>query len=214
MKVGARDNAGIDSIWVWIEDYGWLKVNAGGFRGVEVTVECIVKDMWDLFIDGFDLKARVWDINGNGVEGSGHIDGLVEAIVKAIIEAIVALVEAVVEVASKVFEWIWDAIKSIIDIVINAILTALRPLAYRFFDCIVLCACELIVYGRISQETAYKIDERSLAMLLPFNPLFTSPPHETFMFLSIHLCHLVSFNPRFTSPPHETACSLWINSNI
>ena len=124
VEMNKYENADID-VRMCVEDYGWLKVSVCGIREVEVIMEYIVKDVWDLLIDGFDLKARVWDINGNGVEGSGHIDGMVEAIVKAIIEAIVSLVEAVVEVASKVFEWIWDAIRSLLDAVLKPVKDAM-----------------------------------------------------------------------------------------
>mgnify|MGYP001101810873 FL=1 len=69
-------------------------------------------DYWKLLTTGWDIDVKCVDVNGNGIYGNSHLDGILEGIIKAILAFLFALWEAVKELASKLFSWIWEMVKS------------------------------------------------------------------------------------------------------
>jgi hypothetical protein len=142
VKVKAKDDVGLTYIKVWVEKQGWKTKYLDGENEYEHTFS-FAPDAWDSLFDGYDIKVKVEDLNGNGIEAKTHLDGLFESVVKAIIEAIKAFVEAVIELLSMVWEWILDVIEAVVNTIVKPIVDMINRWAagvasalMTFFDTI------------------------------------------------------------------------------
>ncbi|NOQ53961.1 MAG: hypothetical protein GQ558_05085, partial [Thermoplasmata archaeon] len=117
-----KDNAGLSLVGIKISGKSWKTLSLGeGINKYEFTAE-FGADYWKLLTSGWDIDVKCIDVNGNGVTGSTHLDGILEGIVKVILAFLKALWEAVKELASKLFTWIWEFIKSLFNNVFKPII--------------------------------------------------------------------------------------------
>ncbi len=127
-----RDNAGISLVGIKITDKDWKTQSLGeGITTYEFTAE-FGADYWKLLTSGWDIDVKCIDINGNGITGSTHLDGVLEGVIKVILAFIKSLWDAVKEFASKLFSWIWDMVKSIIMKIFEPILTSILTFQLDF----------------------------------------------------------------------------------
>jgi len=131
VKFTVKDNAGLQSVYLWVESCGQETYYPDG------ATEYSVDKTFDARLDkaltnGFDVEVTVYDINSNGAEAETHVDGFLEAAWNALTAFLKALWEAIKELATALFNWIWDKITGLIDTVFKPIIDGID----RFLDAI------------------------------------------------------------------------------
>ena len=114
VRVYVKDNAGIDYVIIKCQGEDPVRVNMNGVREGWANATFTVGYL-RTYTTGYDITVSVYDKNGYGVEGTGHIDGLLEKIVKAIISGLVRVGKAIVEFVEDCYNWIIDLILSGIE---------------------------------------------------------------------------------------------------
>lgn len=88
LKIPVKDNAGLDKLEIWVAGRKMNDIMLDGIK--EKKVKTTFKaDAFKAIVNGYDVEAKVHDVNGNTKEGETHVDGALEGLVKLLLAFII-----------------------------------------------------------------------------------------------------------------------------
>ncbi len=91
IDVDVKDSIGLDKIEFKVSGSGKKTIKLDGVRSKIVTCTMDANDM-NVLTNGFDIDAKLYDVNGNYKEGKTHVDGALEGLIKILLAFIIAAI--------------------------------------------------------------------------------------------------------------------------
>ena len=91
LSIPVSDNAGLDRLSVWVDGKRMNDIPLYGVKSKTVKTTYKASAFKAIF-NGYDVKAKIYDVNGNHKEGKAHVDGALEGLISLLLAFIIAVI--------------------------------------------------------------------------------------------------------------------------